>query len=99
MSHPPLAKEFMALSILVFGDTSFAWRFFSALFGFGSIILIYLISYYLFKNRRVALLYALVASLDGLLLFMSRIAMNDSYFLFFSLLCIYLFLKKKEYKF
>ncbi|HKC14463.1 MAG TPA: phospholipid carrier-dependent glycosyltransferase [Patescibacteria group bacterium] len=96
-THPPLAKEFMALSILVFGDTSFAWRFFSALFGFGSIILIYLISYYLFKNRRVALLSALVASLDGLLLVMSRIAMNDSYFLFFSLLSIYLFLKKRNF--
>lgn len=95
-THPPLAKEFMALSILVFGDTSFAWRFFSALFGFGTIIMIYLITLNLFKNRKVAIIASFVASLDGLLLVMSRIAMNDSYFLFFSLLAIYLFIKNKN---
>ena len=84
-THPPLAKEFMALSILIFGDGSFAWRFFSAVFGTGIIVLIYLISLELFKNRKVAIFASLIASLDGLLLVMSRIAMNDTYFLFFSL--------------
>lgn len=96
-THPPLAKEFMALSILIFGDTSFAWRFFSALFGTGVIILIYLISFEIFKNRKIAILASLIASLDGLLLVMSRIAMNDTYFLFFSLLAILFFLKKKNF--
>ena len=94
-THPPLAKEFMWLAIAIFGDGPFAWRFFSALFGFGSIILIYFIAKHLF-NRKIALLSALVASLDGILLVMSRIAMNDSYFLFFSLLAILFFLKNKN---
>src|SRR5690349_7105028 len=76
-THPPLAKEFMWISIIIFGDNSFAWRFFSALFGFGSIVLIYLITLHLFKKREIAAIASFVASLDGLMLVMSRIAMND----------------------
>lgn len=94
-THPPLAKEFMWLAVSIFGDNPMAWRFFSAFFGFGSILLIYLITLKLFKNRIVALLSSLVASLDGLLLTTSRIGMNDSYFLFFTLLAFFLFLNKK----
>lgn len=96
-THPPLAKEFMVLSISIFGDNAFAWRFFSALFGFGLIILIYFITLPLSKNRKIALFAAFVASLDGLLLVMSRIAMNDSYFLFFSLLALLFFLNRKNF--
>lgn len=95
-THPPLAKEFMVISMMIFGDNSFAWRFFSALFGFCSIVIIYLIARKLF-NRTVAIFSGAVASLSGLLLVMSRIAMNDSYFLFFSLLAIYLFLNKRNF--
>lgn len=95
-THPPLAKEFMWLSISIFGDNPFAWRFFSAVFGTGIIVLIYFISLHIFKSRRIALLSSFVASLSGLLLVMSRIAMNDNYFLFFSLLAILMFLKDKK---
>lgn len=94
-THPPLAKEFMVFAISILGDNPFAWRFFSALFGVGSIILIYFISLSLFKDRKIALLSALAASLSGLLLVMSRIGMNDSYFLFFVLLSVLMFLKKR----
>lgn len=95
-THPPLAKEFMVLAISVFGDNAFAWRFFSAIFGFGVIVLIYLISYKLFKSRILAIFAALAASMDGLLLVMSRIAMNDMYFLFFILLAFLLFLNSRK---
>lgn len=95
-THPPLAKEFMVLAIYIFGDTSFAWRFFSAFFGIGSIILIYFITLKLFKNRTAALIASFLAGLDGLLLVMSRIAMNDSYFVFFSLLTIYFYLSNRK---
>lgn len=95
-THPPLAKEFMVIAMSIFGDNPFAWRFFSALFGFGVIVLIYLISYKLFKNRLIALFAAFAASMDGLLLVMSRIAMNDMYFLFFILLAFLLFLHNRK---
>jgi len=96
-THPPLAKEFMVIAMSIFGDNPFAWRFFSALFGFGVIVLIYLISYKLFKNRVIALFAAFAASMDGLLLVMSRIAMNDMYFLFFILLAFLLFLHNRKF--
>ena len=95
-THPPVAKEFMVLAIAIFGDNSFAWRFFSALLGFGVIILIYILALKLFKSRRIALISAFVASLDGLLLTMSRIGMNDMYFLFFAMLAFVLFLYNKK---
>ena len=96
-THPPVAKEFMVLAIRIFGDNPFAWRFFSAFFGFGVIILIYFLALKLFKNRFIALVSAFLCSLDGLLLVMSRIAMNDMYFLFFVLLAFLFFLYNKKF--
>ncbi len=96
-THPPLAKEFMVIAMSIFGDNPFAWRFFSALFGFGVIVLIYFIALKLFKNRLIALFAAFAASLDGLLLTMSRIAMNDMYFLFFMLLGFLFFLHNRKF--
>lgn len=96
-THPPLAKEFMVFAISAFGDNPFAWRFFSAIFGFGVIVLIYFISLKLFKSRTIALIASLVASLDGLLLVMSRVGMNDSYFLFFALLSLLFLLNKRTF--
>jgi dolichyl-phosphate-mannose--protein O-mannosyl transferase len=51
----------------------------------------------LFKDDLLALLSGAVFSLDGLALVMSRIGMNDSYLLFFTLLSIYLFLRQKNF--
>ena len=51
-THPPLAKEFMVLGIYIFGDNAFAWRFFSAFFGAGIIILIYFITLTLFSQQQ-----------------------------------------------
>lgn len=95
-THPPLAKEFMEIGMLIFGNNAFGWRFFSAIFGFGIIVLIYFIARKLFNNRLIGLLAAFTASLDGLLLTMSRIAMNDSYFVFFSLLALVCLLYNKK---
>lgn len=96
-THPPLAKLGMAAGMLVFGENSFGWRIPGAILGVGVILLVYLISKELFKDELIGLLSAAVLSLDGLTLVMSRIGMNDTYFLFFSLLSIYLFMKEKNF--
>ncbi len=75
--HPPLAKYTQALSILAFGENSFGWRFSSVIFGIIVIILTHALVYELTESRETALLAAFLASLDGLLLVQSRIAMND----------------------
>lgn len=95
-THPYLGKEFIVLGMKLFGENAFGWRFFSAFFGTGIIILIYFIALKLFKNRLIALLAAFIATMDGLLLVMSRIAMQDICFTFFSLLALLCFLYNRK---
>lgn len=95
-THPPLAKEFMALSMYAFGEYSWAWRLPGVIFGVGAVFLIYKITRYLFKDELLAILSSGIYSLDGLPLVMSRIAMNDTYLVFFILLSLYMYLKGKN---
>lgn len=99
--HPPLAKYFQAGSMLAFGENSFGWRFSSVVFGVLVIMMVYHLAYVLFDDPAVALLAAAIASLDGLLLVMSRIAMNDIHVTFFILLTLYWYLtfrKTQQFK-
>lgn len=96
--HPPLAKYTQAFFILMFGENSFGWRFSSVLFGVLVILMIYHLSFRLFKDYRIALMSAFLASLDGLLLVQSRIAMNDIHVTFFILLALYCYRMYREEK-
>lgn len=96
-THPPLAKLGMVLGMSIFGENAFGWRLPAAILGTVSILLVYLIAQEIFKDRVTSLLSAGAFSLSGLALVMSRIGMNDMYLLTFSLLCLYLFLKDKNF--
>jgi len=96
-THPPLAKLFMWGSMSIFKENPFYWRFPGAILGTGVVVLVFLISKKLFKDEVLALISMAFFSLDGLALTMSRIGMNDTYLLFFSLLSIYLFLRNKDF--
>lgn len=94
--HPPLAKYTQAFFMLVFGETSFAWRFSSVLFGVGVIFLTFHLADRLFVDKHLALLAASLASLDGLLLVQSRIAMNDIHVTFFILLSLLFYMNYRQ---
>ena len=96
-THPPISKLGMALGMKIFGENSFGWRIPQAVLGTLSVLLIYLLAKEIFKDKLVGILSAAVFSLDGLPLVLSRMGMNDSYVLFFSLLSIYLFVKDKNF--
>lgn len=96
--HPPLAKYTQALFINLFGYTTLGWRFSSALFGVGVIYLVYLLAEEIFAQRSLSLLAAFLASLDGLLLVQSRIAMNDIHVTFFILLTLILYWRWLKFK-
>jgi len=96
-THPPLAKEIMAISMGIFGVNSFAWRLPGALLGVVTIFAVYLIAKKLFGSRDIAVLSAFVLSLDGLLLTMSRIGTADVYFVAFAFVSYYLFLQKRDF--
>jgi len=94
-THPPLAKEIMASSMILFDtQSSWAWRLPGAILGIISILLVYLISKLLFKSELVSLTSAFIFSLDGLNFVQSRTGMNDIYLTTFILTSLYLLLKK-----
>ena len=75
----------MVIGMLAFGENAFGWRIVQAILGTASVFLVYLLARTIFNDKLIGLLSAIVFSLDGLALVMSRIGMNDSYLLFFSL--------------
>lgn len=91
--HPPYAKYTQAFFILMFGENTFGWRISSVIFGVLTIVMVYKLSQELFGNRNLSLLATLLASLDGLLLVQSRIAMNDIHVTFFILLTLLFYLR------
>lgn len=96
-THPPLAKFFMVLGMKILGENPIGWRIPGAVLGTATVFLVYLLAKEFFKKEKVSLLAAGLFSLSGLALTMSRIGMNDIYFLFFSLLTIYLFIKDRYF--
>ncbi len=95
-THPPISKLGMVVGMKIFGENSFGWRIPQAVLGTISVYLIYLLALVIFKDRLIGLLSATVFSLDGLPLVLSRMGMNDSYVLVFSLLSVYLFIKDEQ---
>ncbi|PIS09301.1 hypothetical protein COT75_02230 [Candidatus Beckwithbacteria bacterium CG10_big_fil_rev_8_21_14_0_10_34_10] len=96
-THPPLGKIIMAGGVFLFGGQHWCYRLPAAFFGTGVILLIYLLGKQLFEDEKIALLAAFLASLDGLLLVMSRTGMLDIFFVFFLLTTILFFLKGKYF--
>ncbi|MBI2337805.1 phospholipid carrier-dependent glycosyltransferase [Candidatus Daviesbacteria bacterium] len=95
-THPPLAKEIMAVSMFAL-RTQDAWsyRLPGVLFGVLSVYLVYLLGLKLLNSQKAALIAAFVFSLDGLNFVQSRTGMNDIYYVTFVLACLLLLLNKQ----
>lgn len=97
-THPPLAKEIMALSLISFNTTDFwGWRIPGVILGTANIYLIFLLAQKLFNRKRLSLLAAFFYSIDGLSFVQSRTGMNDTYLVFFILASLLLLLHKKAF--
>jgi predicted membrane-bound dolichyl-phosphate-mannose-protein mannosyltransferase len=96
-THPPISKLGMCVGMKIFGESPFGWRVPQAILGTFSVLLVYLIAQEIFKDRLVGILSSIVFSLDGLPLVLSRMGMNDTYVLLFSLLSVYFFIKNKNF--
>lgn len=84
-THPPLGKEISSLGILIFGDNTFGWRFFQALFGVLGTLFIFLLGRELFNNG-VGLIAALLYTFESFIFVLSRITMVDIFMANFVLL-------------
>lgn len=77
-SHPPLAKEWIALAIWLFGPHPWAWRLAPALLGAMTPALAYWIAQTLWKDRAAALWAAFLMAGEGLAVSLSHVALLDS---------------------
>jgi dolichyl-phosphate-mannose-protein mannosyltransferase len=91
--HPPLAKQFIALSIRAFGDTGFGWRYPGALFGALAVVAVYLCGIVLFAAQGPAIAAALIAFFNQMLFVQARTAMLDIFALTLGLLAIAAFMR------
>jgi len=90
--HPPLAKQFIALSIRTFGDTALGWRYPGVLFGALAVVAIYLCGLVLFGAQVPAIACALIAFFNQMLFVIARTAMLDIFALAFELFAIAAFM-------
>jgi dolichyl-phosphate-mannose-protein mannosyltransferase len=91
--HPPLAKQFIALSIATFGDVPLGWRYAGVLFGSLAVVAVYLCGLALFAAQGPAIAATLFAFFNQMLFVQSRIAMLDIFSLSFSLFAIAAFIQ------
>lgn len=89
--HPNLGKLIIAGGIYLFGNNSFGWRFFEAVFGSGLIIVIFFFTLSLFRNKLTALISLVLASSCTLIFVESRLGLINIFLAFFTTLGLYLF--------
>lgn len=90
--HPFVGFNIMAISMAIFGVNEFGARFPSAIMGFGSVVLLYLIGKNLFR-RTIGLLSSLILVSCVWFIFRARTADLDTILLFFYLLTFYCAIK------
>jgi dolichyl-phosphate-mannose-protein mannosyltransferase len=91
--HPPLAKQLIALSMDVLGDTPLGWRYAGVLFGALAIVAVYLCGLALFGVQSAAIAAATIAFFNQMVFVQSRIAMLDIFALCFGLFATAAFLR------
>ncbi len=95
--HPLLVFLIQHVSMGVFGENNFGFRFPSAMFGVLSVFLVYLIARRMFSDN-IGLLAAALTAVTANHVYISRLGIQESYVIFFLLLCSYLFLKALDHK-
>ncbi|NMB56738.1 phospholipid carrier-dependent glycosyltransferase [Candidatus Beckwithbacteria bacterium] len=95
-SHPPLGKLIMAGFLKILGFSVFVVRLPAVLAGVLISFMVFLLAKFLFpKDPQIWLIAAFLASIEGLLLVLSRIGLADTMLCLFLLSTIYFMLKKK----
>jgi dolichyl-phosphate-mannose--protein O-mannosyl transferase len=96
-THPPMGKNFIAMSVALFGMTPFAWRLPGTLFGVLMVPLLFAFARVLFKSNKWAFFAATVFAFDFMRFTQTRLATIDTYVTFFVLamyFCLYLYIQE-----
>ena len=89
--HPPLAKALMAVSIAIWGDNPFGWRYMSALFGSLALTGMYVWALQLFIDQNAALWATAITFVNQFLYVQSRVATLDVFVVAFTIWALALF--------
>ena len=89
ISHPPLGKEIIAASILIFGMSPFGWRLMGAVFGVILLTVMYIFIRNMFGKTIVAICGTLLLGFDFMRFVQTRIATIDAYAVLFILLAFF----------
>jgi dolichyl-phosphate-mannose-protein mannosyltransferase len=81
--HPPLAKFLIAAAMKIAGDNPFGWRLAGAILGALTLVAIFLWTYLLLRDYRMALTAAGLTLFNNFLFVMSRVAMLDVFYFSF----------------
>jgi len=93
LEHPPLGKILIAAGMFLFGDGPVGWRFFSVLTGALIVPIVFLASRKFGWSRLWSLWVCLALAANQMLFVQARIATLDIYFVFFSILSVYAYLR------
>ncbi|WP_256201647.1 hypothetical protein [Sulfuracidifex metallicus] len=98
--HPPLAKYFMASTILILGYQPAAWRIWSWVLGDLMLIVAFFLGKYLLGDHGYraylgGIVSTLLVALDPNIWLLHGVAMLEIYVSFFGILSLYFLLKKK----
>ncbi len=80
--HPPLGREAIAMSIRLFGNRSFGWRFGSAVAGTLTVSMLAVLAYLLWGNALWAGVAGLLLAIENLNVVQSRVSMLDIFVVF-----------------
>ena len=99
--HPPLGKLIMMIPVLLFGMNTFAYRLMGNIAGILMIPVIYSLAKNIFKNRKWAILAAILMTFDSFHFAQTRMGTVDSFLVLFMMLSVlfmykYIVMDKKE---
>jgi dolichyl-phosphate-mannose-protein mannosyltransferase len=94
--YPPLGREILLVSLVLFGDTPAGARGLSALCGAGGVGLIFLIARRLTQKTMIGVFTALLLISEPIFYLHSRLGMLDIFVTFFMILSFWIFLKIRE---
>ena len=82
-SHPPVGKLIMALPVLLFGFSPFTYRFMGNMAGILMIPVMYILAKKIFKDRKYAILAAVLITFDNFHMAHTRMGTVDSFLVLF----------------
>jgi len=89
ISHPPVGKEIIAASIVIFGMSPFGWRIAGAVFGILMLVVMYIFVKNMFGKTSVAACATLLFGFDFMRFVQTRLATIDSFSVLFILLAFF----------